>query len=320
MLIDGKKWACEACIRGHRVTSCKHHDRPLIRIKRKGRPFATCTMCNATPCTAPSEHARAKRDAELKCPKKASNARHYPRNHSTNGFLPIAPRPGPGPGSAAVSRSSSVNEKTSTTAATKLKSRSGSRQDFAETLPSRSASTASAKTPAYHDAVGAGDWSGSEGSFSGCESSGRTVSFSASRIPGSESSLNLHAVQDSPLPKSAPGSLCDYPIFTGAEATNAANVLFDSAYTLLPSTSAVSSEQTQTLPMVSPLENVNPFEFPLDPTLALGFGELGELEDMNMDLGMPIVEGAFHVEDWSRYMWSAETGFEHLDTGFPVSQ
>ena len=25
MLIDGKKWACEACIRGHRVTSCKHH-------------------------------------------------------------------------------------------------------------------------------------------------------------------------------------------------------------------------------------------------------------------------------------------------------
>ncbi|EKV04253.1 Cu-dependent DNA-binding protein, putative [Penicillium digitatum PHI26] len=25
MLIDGQKWACEACLRGHRVTSCKHH-------------------------------------------------------------------------------------------------------------------------------------------------------------------------------------------------------------------------------------------------------------------------------------------------------
>lgn len=25
MLIDGEKWACEACVRGHRVTTCKHH-------------------------------------------------------------------------------------------------------------------------------------------------------------------------------------------------------------------------------------------------------------------------------------------------------
>jgi len=118
MLIDGQKWACEACIRGHRVTSCKHHgmfkkilyyttlhypvpfpslhrrtwsrkntrnhlysdwsniiacpDRPLIRIKRKGRPFATCTVCQSTPCTAPSEHARAKREAELKTPTKVT--------------------------------------------------------------------------------------------------------------------------------------------------------------------------------------------------------------------------------------------------------
>ncbi|CEJ56587.1 Putative Copper fist DNA binding domain protein [Penicillium brasilianum] len=85
MLIDGQKWACEACIRGHRVTSCKHHDRPLIRIKRKGRPFATCSICNATPCEAPTEHARLKREAELKSPsskvtqlhtKKASRFHH----------------------------------------------------------------------------------------------------------------------------------------------------------------------------------------------------------------------------------------------------
>lgn len=25
MLIDGEKWACEACVRGHRVTTCKHN-------------------------------------------------------------------------------------------------------------------------------------------------------------------------------------------------------------------------------------------------------------------------------------------------------
>ncbi|KAJ6011532.1 hypothetical protein N7451_002944 [Penicillium sp. IBT 35674x] len=61
MLIDGQKWACEACIRGHH--------RPLIRIKRKGRPFATCSVCQATPCISPTDHARQKRETELKHPK-----------------------------------------------------------------------------------------------------------------------------------------------------------------------------------------------------------------------------------------------------------
>jgi hypothetical protein len=65
------------------------------------------------------------------------------------------------------------------------------------------------------------------------------------------------------------------------------------------------------------MEDVNPFEFPLDPALALGDGGLGYLDDLDMDLEMPTVEGGFHVEDWSRYMWSAETGFEHLDAGIP---
>jgi hypothetical protein len=68
MLIGHQKWACEACNRGHRVTSCNHHDRPLIRIKRKGRPFATCSICNATPCETPTEHVRLKREAELESP------------------------------------------------------------------------------------------------------------------------------------------------------------------------------------------------------------------------------------------------------------
>ncbi|EAW23783.1 putative Cu-dependent DNA-binding protein [Aspergillus fischeri NRRL 181] len=64
MLIDGEKWACEACVRGHRVTTCKHNDRPLIRIARKGRPFSTCSVCNCTPCQAPEEHTKLRREAD----------------------------------------------------------------------------------------------------------------------------------------------------------------------------------------------------------------------------------------------------------------
>lgn len=66
MLFDGEKWACEACVRGHRVSTCHHHgkskmecacnlssepktdpriDRPLIRIEKKGRPITQCAHC-----------------------------------------------------------------------------------------------------------------------------------------------------------------------------------------------------------------------------------------------------------------------------------
>ncbi|KAL1960325.1 hypothetical protein VTO42DRAFT_8285 [Malbranchea cinnamomea] len=45
MLIDGEKWACDACIRGHRVSSCQHSDRPLSHINRKGRPVSQCPHC-----------------------------------------------------------------------------------------------------------------------------------------------------------------------------------------------------------------------------------------------------------------------------------
>ncbi|CAP83016.1 Pc15g01300 [Penicillium rubens Wisconsin 54-1255] len=46
MLLDGEKWACEACVRGHRVSNCHHHvDRPLIRIGKKGRPITQCAHC-----------------------------------------------------------------------------------------------------------------------------------------------------------------------------------------------------------------------------------------------------------------------------------
>ncbi|KAJ5592761.1 hypothetical protein N7537_009665 [Penicillium hordei] len=289
-------------------------NRPLIRIKRKGRPFATCTMCNATPCTSPMEHARAKRDAELKCPKKASsNGRLYPR-HNPTGFLPIAPRPSPGPSG---SNSGSVGGKPLSTAVTNSKSRSGSKSAC-----STSPASSPAKTPIYHDAVGAGDWSGSEGSIARIESSRHTVSFSGSGMSGLDPNQALSAEQGGSASHSAPGSLYEYPVTSEAEATAAA--LFDPAYSLRPSTLAVSGSQlAQTLTMISPLEGVNPFDFSLDPALELGDSTLGYLNeaDLNMGLELPAMEEVFHVEDWSRYMWSAETGFEHLDTGFPpVSQ
>ncbi|KAH8811341.1 copper fist DNA binding domain-containing protein [Xylogone sp. PMI_703] len=45
MLIDGMKWACEICIRGHRASKCNHIDRPLKFIQKKGRPRSHCSYC-----------------------------------------------------------------------------------------------------------------------------------------------------------------------------------------------------------------------------------------------------------------------------------
>src|ERR1700744_3438889 len=35
----------EACIKGHRSSSCTHADRPLYEIKKKGRPVSQCARC-----------------------------------------------------------------------------------------------------------------------------------------------------------------------------------------------------------------------------------------------------------------------------------
>ncbi|KAF5323126.1 hypothetical protein D9611_009323 [Ephemerocybe angulata] len=45
MIISSKKYACETCIKGHRSSSCKHFDRPLFEIKKKGRPVTQCEHC-----------------------------------------------------------------------------------------------------------------------------------------------------------------------------------------------------------------------------------------------------------------------------------
>ncbi|XBW34865.1 hypothetical protein QEN19_000432 [Hanseniaspora menglaensis] len=45
IVIEGIKYACERCIRGHRVTKCSHSDGPLVAIKPKGRPSTICEYC-----------------------------------------------------------------------------------------------------------------------------------------------------------------------------------------------------------------------------------------------------------------------------------
>ncbi|KAF9082247.1 hypothetical protein BGX23_012651 [Mortierella sp. AD031] len=45
VLIDGKKFACSACINGHRSSTCNHSDRQLQEIKKKGRPTTHCPHC-----------------------------------------------------------------------------------------------------------------------------------------------------------------------------------------------------------------------------------------------------------------------------------
>jgi len=45
VLINGVKYACERCIRGHRVSACTHTDQPLVMIKPKGRPSSQCAFC-----------------------------------------------------------------------------------------------------------------------------------------------------------------------------------------------------------------------------------------------------------------------------------
>lgn len=81
MLIDGEKYACDACVRGHRVSNCQHTgkptpkkeksnsplmacliilglDRPLTHINKKGRPVSQCTHCRGL---------RKSRAAHVKC-------------------------------------------------------------------------------------------------------------------------------------------------------------------------------------------------------------------------------------------------------------
>ncbi|GME74398.1 unnamed protein product [Ambrosiozyma monospora] len=75
VLINGVKYACERCIRGHRVTTCTHTDQPLLMIKPKGRPSTQCAHCqeqrklkNAhTACTCRKKGDPKLKDHEVGC-------------------------------------------------------------------------------------------------------------------------------------------------------------------------------------------------------------------------------------------------------------
>ncbi|KAF9982783.1 hypothetical protein BGZ65_002508 [Modicella reniformis] len=45
VFVNGQKFACATCIKGHRSTTCNHGERPLHEIKKKGRPSTQCPHC-----------------------------------------------------------------------------------------------------------------------------------------------------------------------------------------------------------------------------------------------------------------------------------
>ncbi|CAO3569831.1 unnamed protein product [Mortierella alpina] len=45
VFVNGQKFACATCIKGHWSTSCNHGERPLHEIKKKGRPSTQCMHC-----------------------------------------------------------------------------------------------------------------------------------------------------------------------------------------------------------------------------------------------------------------------------------
>ncbi|KAF2136258.1 uncharacterized protein K452DRAFT_237810 [Aplosporella prunicola CBS 121167] len=56
-IVNGEKYACDSCIKGHRVSGCTHSDRPLKHINPKGRPVKQCEHCQKARKTK-SHHAR----------------------------------------------------------------------------------------------------------------------------------------------------------------------------------------------------------------------------------------------------------------------
>ncbi|KAK4549493.1 hypothetical protein LTR36_006490 [Oleoguttula mirabilis] len=55
---DGTKWACQSCLKGHRVSGCNHTDRELTLVPKKGRPVTQCQHCRLE---------RKKRSAHVSC-------------------------------------------------------------------------------------------------------------------------------------------------------------------------------------------------------------------------------------------------------------
>ncbi|KAF8169808.1 hypothetical protein BJ912DRAFT_1149146 [Pholiota molesta] len=74
MIISSKKYACETCIKGHRSSACKHTDRPLFEIKKKGRPVTQCEHCREL---------RKQKQVHVKC---VCEQKDFPQQGSKPGF------------------------------------------------------------------------------------------------------------------------------------------------------------------------------------------------------------------------------------------
>lgn len=68
VLVNGEKFACEACIRGHRVSSCNHVERDLHHINKKGRPVSQCNQCRSMRKSRSAHHQCDCGKATYKCP------------------------------------------------------------------------------------------------------------------------------------------------------------------------------------------------------------------------------------------------------------
>ncbi|KAJ3811750.1 copper fist DNA binding domain-containing protein [Lentinula aff. lateritia] len=85
VFVNSKKFACEACIKGHRSSTCSHTDRPLFEVKKKGRPVSQCERCREL---RQSKKVHSKCNCNPKAqkpPPKPQTGQKPPR------FVPIAP-------------------------------------------------------------------------------------------------------------------------------------------------------------------------------------------------------------------------------------
>ncbi|KAE9409387.1 copper-fist-domain-containing protein [Gymnopus androsaceus JB14] len=83
VFVNSKKFACEACIKGHRSSSCTHTDRPLFEVKKKGRPVSQCETCRALR-KSKKLHSKCNCNPQEQKPPK-------PPGTKTPRFVPIAP-------------------------------------------------------------------------------------------------------------------------------------------------------------------------------------------------------------------------------------
>ncbi|KAJ5103946.1 hypothetical protein N7532_004475 [Penicillium argentinense] len=357
MLIDGQKWACEACIRGHRVTSCKHHGTLFLPI---------CSVSILRGCKLSTVDSHKTQGATLRhlhhlplnpvhrtqrtCPRKArSRAQDFilKSNANTTRLIPHREEQGnldhththlgllPG---TLLSRVLASNEET------EMRDRHGADASFGsiessarQTIspppqPSRastqssvrisrsgstSASASESNTPVYIASVSRRG-SALTDKWSGSESGNEgRRTQSTTTMPDMSRPINVPHVQNQSQTSSSLSSSAPGTLALDPILTQHT---FDPMYSLLPSTMS-EAQLAQNLPMISPLEGDSPFDFPLDPSLTLNESiSLGYPEDTNVDVTEGLLDGGFFVEDWSpvRFMYSPHTG--NLEPFPPVTQ